>query len=148
MKSPSVTTRLALYATRLVAVLVVAVGIFLSKIIDWYEGFRMMTDMDRTVVSVCYYLAAIAILYALFSMDRLLTAILAGLVFVRKNVRRIRRIQWCCAAVAVITAVAAFAYMPLIFAAAIMCFLTLTVCVVTRVMDAAVTIREENDLTV
>lgn len=148
MKDKSITTRIALYATRLVAISVVVVGVFLSKIIDWYEGFRMMTDLDRAVVSVCYYLAAAAILYALFNMDRLLTSILAGLVFIRKNVRRIRRIQWCCAAVAMITAVAAFAYMPLIFAAAIMCFLTLTVCVVTKVMDAAVTIREENDLTV
>lgn len=148
MKSPSITTRLALYATRLVAVLVVAVGIFLSKIIDWYVGFRMMTGLDRTTVTVCYYLAAVAILCALCNMDQLLTAILAGQVFIRKNVRRIRTIQWCCAAVAVITAAAAFAYMPLIFAAAIMCFLTLTVCVVTKVMDAAVNIREENDLTV
>jgi flagellar biosynthesis protein FliQ len=38
--------------------------------------------------------------------------------------------------------------MPLIFLVAVMAFLCLIVGVVAEVMDAAVTIREENDLTV
>lgn len=148
MKRASVTTQIALWAARGVSLAVIAVGVFLGRIIAWYEGFRILSETDKAVLSVCYYLAAAVILLALWNMDRLLNAILGGVVFTRCNVRRIRRVQWCCAAVAVITIAATFAYMPLIFCAAIMGFLALSVCVVTKVMDAAVTIREENDLTV
>ena len=69
-------------------------------------------------------------------------------VFIRDNVRRIRRIQWCCCAVSLICVPASLAYLPLIFLVIIMAFLSLTVSVVASVMDAAVAIREENDLTI
>jgi hypothetical protein len=86
--------------------------------------------------------------WALWNMDCLLRSILAQKVFLRKNVRAIRHIQWCCGLVALVTAVTCFAYLPLIFLAVIMGFLCLVVSVVASVMDAAVTLREENDLTI
>ena len=43
---------------------------------------------------------------------------------------------------------AALIYYPLLFMVIIMGFLALVVCVLCRVMNAAVAIREENDLTV
>ena len=97
---------------------------------------------------MAFYCCAVFVFAALWNMDRLLTAILAEKVFIRKNVTRIRRIQWCCGLVSLICIPATFAYLPLIFMVVIMAFLCLTVCVVTRVMDAAVAIREENDLTI
>lgn len=148
MNNTKLTTMIALWASRAAAAAVVVVGVFIRQILAWYEGFRIMSDGRKVLVTVCYYLAACVILLALYHMDRLLTAISGGQVFVRSNVRRIRTIQWCCAAVAAICLVATFGYLPLIFATCIMGFLALTVCVVTKVMDAAVTIREENDLTV
>lgn len=148
MDTTKLTTRIALWASRIAALAVVTVGVFIRNILEWYEGFRILGDGRRGLVTVCYYLAAAVILLALFQMDRLLSAILCGKVFIRSNVRRIRIVQWCCAAVAAICLVATFGYMPLIFATCIMAFLALTVCVVTKVMDAAVSIREENDLTV
>ena len=86
--------------------------------------------------------------FALWSMDALLRSILKGRVFVRENVRAIRRVCWCCGLVALITAVTSLVYLPLLFLSVIMAFLCLTVSVVCGVMDAAVTIREENDLTI
>lgn len=148
MKQATLTTHIALWADRCAAVAVVTVGVFLKQIIAWYAGFRVLSEADKLLVSVCYYLAAVAILFALYNMDRLLSAILDGQVFVPGNVRRIRRIQWCCAIVAALCLVATFGYLPLIFCTCIMGFLALVVCVVTKVMDAAVSIREENDLTV
>ena len=81
-------------------------------------------------------------------MEKLLNNILCGEVFVRDNVRGIRRIQFCCGMVSLICLPAAFVYVPLIFMVIIMAFLFLVVWVVAQVMDAAVTIREENELTI
>ena len=75
-------------------------------------------------------------------------AISRGDVFTRENVRRIRAVRWCCGGVGLICVPAAFCYYPLVFMVIIMGFLFLVVSVVCQVMDAAVTIREENDLTI
>jgi heme exporter protein D len=48
----------------------------------------------------------------------------------------------------VITGVTCFAYLPLVFLAVIMAFLCLMISVVASVMDAAVTLQEENALTI
>ena len=81
-------------------------------------------------------------------MDRLVSNILHQAVFVTENVRFLRRIRWCCAAVSLVCLIAGLFYQPLLFLAVIMAFLALTVSVVKNVMAAAVEIREENDLTV
>ena len=74
--------------------------------------------------------------------------ILTGEVFVLPNVHSIRRIRWYCAAVCLICFPAAFFYPPLVFMVVIMAFLSLIVSVLGSVLKAAVTIREENDLTI
>lgn len=94
------------------------------------------------------YCCVPAVLYALSCMERLVRNILKEDVFVTQNVRFLRRIRWCCAAVSGICLPAAFFYPPLIFMTTIMAFLALAVSVVKNVMAAAVEIREENDLTV
>ena len=148
MRSKNLTAKITLWVNRLV-VLVVAVLLFaLPAILDWYTGFRFLSDTEQVVITVAFYCCVVIIGWALWNMDSLLRAILAEQVFVRKNVRSIRHIQWCCGIVALITAVTCFAYLPLVFLAIIMAFLCLVVSVVASVMDAAVTIREENDLTI
>jgi Ca2+/Na+ antiporter len=87
-------------------------------------------------------------LFALYHLERLLGNILAGEVFIRPNVRIIRRVCICCLAVCLICLPAAFFYPPLIFLCVIMAFLCPVVNVVRYVFDEAVTIREENDLTI
>jgi len=138
----------ALWVSRCIGVLVIGLIFFLPAILDWYCSFRMLTDEDKTVITACFIACVIVICGALWNVDRILTDVLAGQVFTRKNALRIRRIVWCCGGVSLISAVAAFAYMPLIFLVIIMAFLCLMVSVMAGVMDAAVAIREENDLTV
>ena len=91
---------------------------------------------------------AIPALIALWHMDRLLTNILGGQLFVLENVRRIRAVRWCCLEVSLVCVAAAFGFYALIFIGLIMAFLCLTVTVVGQVMKAGVELREENDLTV
>ena len=148
MNHKNLITHITVWVNRFVGLVVLLLVFFLPALIDWFCQFRLLTHVERTVVTVCFYCCVVFIAAALLSMDRLLAQILKGEVFTRSNVRRIRIIQWCCFAVSLICVPAAFAYLPLAFLALIMAFLTLTVCVVIRVMDAAVSIREENDLTV
>ena len=148
MKPNSFITKIALWVNRIVAVSVAAMLFLAPALIRWYSGIRILTLAEQYTVGICFYCSAAPIFLALWNLDRLLAAILEDAVFIRANVRRIRVIQWCCLAVSLLCVPAAFAYLPLIFVVLIMAFLCLTVCVLTRVMDAAVAIREENDLTI
>lgn len=148
MKPNNTVTKIALWVNRCVAVGVTALLFLVPGLIRWYSGIRYLTLTEQRTVAVCFYGCVIPILLALWMLDKLLASILAGGVFVRANVRRLRIIQWCCLAVSVLCIPAAVAYLPLIFPVLIMAFLCLVVCVLTRVMDAAVAIREENDLTI
>ena len=146
MKKP--TAKIALWTNRCLVVLLIGLIFFLPAILDWYCTFRVLSQTERTAITIAYCLCVAVIVRALWNVDRLLTNILSGRVFTRKNVIRIRRIVRCCGLVSLICVPASFAYMPLIFLVAVMAFLCLIVSVVAEVMDAAVTIREENDLTV
>ena len=140
--------KLTLWCNRLVALAVAAMLFLLPAVLDWYQEFRWLTEVDRLVLMICFYACAAVISVALWNVDRMLTDILSLQVFTRKNVRRIRIVTVCCGLVSLLCIPAAVAYMPLIFLVAIMGFLCLMVSVVAGVMDAAVSIREENDLTI
>lgn len=121
---------------------------FEPAILRLYCQSRYLSPEEQYSVTGAFYASAVAALYALWNLDRLLKNILGGDVFVRDNVNRIRRVCVCCALVALFCAPASFYYPPMIFLTVIMGFLCLVVNVVREVMDAAVTIREENDLTI
>lgn len=137
-----------LWVGRCIAVLILLLCFGLPFLLSWYRSFRSLTGAEQTAILIAYYCCVPLILAALFFMDRLLRSILDSLVFTDSNVRCIRRIQLCCAGVGLVCAAAALAYLPLWFLAVMMGFLCLAVGVVARVMEAAVAIREENDLTV
>lgn len=148
MKKSDVSTLVTLWINRMVAVLMVVLLFALPSILDYYSQYRMLTESGMIAVTVSFYCCAVFIFVALWFMDGLLRSIRKGEVFVRSNVRRVRRIRLCCGIVSLICLPAAVFYQPLIFLVVIMAFLCLAVSVVASVMDAAVAIREENDLTV
>ena len=148
MNKENLSTKLTLWINRLLAVLVFALVFFLPGLLRWYSGIRMLTDAEQKAILAAFYGCAVFVELAFYHVDRLLTDILAGKVFIRKNVRRIRFIQWCCAAVSLLCVFAAVFYLPLIFLVVIMAFLSLSVGVIASVLDRAVEIREENDLTI
>lgn len=141
-------TKITLWVNRGIAVVLFGLLFGMPALLAWYCQFRYLSDIERTAITAAFYACAAVVFIALWNMDRLLSAILGGQVFVRENVQRIRAVQWCCGAVGLICIPAAVCYYPLIFMVIIMGFLCLVVSVVCRVMDAAVSIREENDLTI
>ena len=148
MDAKKISCKVTLWVERGVAVLLVALVFLLPAILDWYTGFRFLSEEEQRWITIAFYCCTLVIGWALWELDGLLRRILEEQVFLRRNVRAIRRIQWCCALVSLITLVTCLAYLPLVFLAVIMAFLCLVISVVAHVMDAAVTIREENDLTV
>lgn len=141
-------THITRWVSRFIAMLLVILIFCLPALLDWYVQFRTMTDLAKTAVTAAFYACVGIILIALWNVDRLLESILREEVFTRENVARIRRICRCCGMVGLVCVPAAVAYLPLIFLVIIMAFLCLTVSVVANVMDTAVAIREENDLTI
>ncbi len=148
MKKRNQSARITLWVNRIIAVVVASLIFLLPAVIRWYCNFRVLMPVEQTAITVAFYCCVVFIGAALWNIDRLLTAILQDEVFTRSNVRRIRAIGWCCGAVSLICVPATVAYLPLIFLTIVMAFLCLVVGVVANVMNAAVTIREENDLTI
>ena len=146
--SVSISAKLTLWVNRLIALVLLALVFLMPRFVDWYQGLRPLGPYGAAAILIGFYCCVPAVALALWDLDKLLRSILNEQVFVRRNVRCIRRIRWYCLAVALICLPAAFFYPPLIFMVVIMLFLALTVSVLGSVMNAAVAIREENDLTI
>ena len=142
--------KVTLWINRIVMVLVAVMMAALPALHRWYAGLLgyPVPKVDVWGLWVAYLLCAVIILAALWNMEKMLQNILLRKVFIRENVRRVRRVQWCCGLVALLCVVAAFFALPALLIAAIMGFLCLVVSVVACVLDGAVALREENDLTI
>ena len=142
--------KMTLWMNRVVAGIVAALMIFLPPLHRWYAGLLgyFLPREDLWGLWIAYVCCAVFILFALWNMEKLLKNILVQNIFNRDNVRRVRRVQWCCGIVAVLCVAASFFALPALLIGAIMGFLCLVVSVVTCVLESAVALREENDLTI
>jgi len=116
-----------------------------------YRGFTPDGDaikMLKTVFAFCFYPSSIfagAIIYVLL---RLLFNIKNDKVFIDRNVTYLRVVSWCCFVIAIITFAGGFFYMPFMFIALGGGFVGMLLWVLKNVMQSAVSLREENDLTI
>ncbi len=140
--------KFTLWCNRIIALAVVLLIFFLPKLLAWYQGLRPLGLHGAAAVFFGFYVCVPIVLYALWCVDRIVTNLLKDLVFIRANVRYVRRIRWCCAGVSLLCVPAACFYQPLIFMVVIMAFLALIVSLVKNILAAAVELREENDLTI
>ena len=139
---------LTLWANRLLMAVILALAFSMPRLLRWYNTIRPLREGTNLALLIAFYLCVPIALFALYNLEKLLGNINAGEVFLRSNVSLIRRVCRCCLLVSAICLPAAFYYPPLIFFCIVMAFLCPVVNVVRRVFDAAVTIREENDLTI
>lgn len=143
-----ISAKITLWVNRCIALTVAALLFLLPWLLRIYSQWRNLEPSAHTAIFIAYYCCAGVVMFSQWHIEKLLRNILAAEIFVRDNVLRIIRIRWCCILVSLICLPAAWFYLPLIFLTVIMGFLGLIVSVVVNVMDAAVKIREENDLTV
>jgi hypothetical protein len=69
-------------------------------------------------------------------------------IFIPPNVKYLRRISWCCIVVSLITLAAGVLYIPYVFVSVAAGFMGLMLRVVKNVMENAVQLKEENELTI
>lgn len=136
------------WCCRILALVVIVMIFAFPWVLGWFRTIRILSDTACSIVTVGFYLCVPVVLFALWSMDRLVGNILKKQVFILENVRYIRRIRWCCAGVSGLCIVPAWFYPPLALMVIIMAFLALVVSLVKNIMAAAVELREENDLTI
>ena len=148
MKEKPNSTHITLWANRSIALILTVLLFALHPILDWYCTVRTLTVHERGAITVAFYICAVIVFFALWQMEKLLKNLLAKQVFLRENVSRVRRVRWCCAGVSLVCLPAALIYYPLLFMVIVMGFLCLVITVVCRVLDEAVSLREENDLTI
>ena len=142
-------SRVTLYCTRIAgAVLLILLCCFPVLLEEYHLHLRFLLEQERTAITAGFYVCAVAVIPALWNMDRLLCNILQNQLFTMENVQHIRAVRWCCLAVCVVCFAAGFGFRALFFLSAMMGFLFLVVTVVGQVLKAAVAIQEENDLTV
>lgn len=116
-----------------------------------YRGFTAEGEalrMLKNVFGYCFYPSAVFAGVILYSLLRLLHNIRAERVFIKSNAKHLRNVSWCCFAIAVITLAGGFFYMPFMFVALAGGFIGMLLRVLKNVMQAAIEIREENDLTI
>lgn len=144
----NISPKVVLWVNRFIFLVLLALLPTMPFILNWYSTIRTLNTAEYLAILIAFYICAVIAGVALWKIDRLLRNILQEDVFVRKNVLHIRTIQWCCALVSLVCLPACFFYLPLVFMTVIMAFLSLVMSVLVKTMEAAVAIREENDLTI
>lgn len=113
----------------------------------WDDNTFQITDIITTFCFLFYPSAAFGFA-ALYNLTRLLVNIRSDNTFTDANVKYLRRISWCCIAVSVIALIAGFFYIPFLFIFVAAGFVGLMLRIVKNVMQSAVELQQENDLTI
>ena len=136
------------------ALLIVWIFTF-PRFFNWfYVIYHGMSDASvrtqaviRLVVPTFYWCAPFAGV-SLYLLIRLLLNIINDKVYITRNVTYLRFISYCCYACFVITLITGIKYFPLFIIAFAMVVVGTLLRVVKNIMQSAVEIKEENDLTV
>ena len=155
MKKGKFSINLSIAVLCVVAVVLVIFLITGPMIFDLYmTGFRgfesggtALTNLG-IVCGICFYSASIFAAIILYSLFKLLFNIKKEEVFIPKNATYLRIVSWCSFAIALITFVGGFFYMPLLFIAMAGFFAGVLLRVVKNVMYSAIELKQDNDLTI
>ena len=116
-----------------------------------YRGFSKDGEALQNLIKIfkcCFYPSAVFAYLTLYCLIKLLFNIKKQEIFISRNVTYLRVISWCCFAVALITLIGGFFYIPFLLIAVAAAFVGLMLRVVKNVMQNAVEIKEENELTI
>jgi hypothetical protein len=143
---------LSLVCTRIImafGVLLAAMLIYLSFADPWFVAPWFASSDTALHILIVYLVFCIPAYQALFSLDRLLSAVRRDQVFTEANVRNLRIISWCCFGAGVILLAGWLAISPVFLIIAILAaFFGLILRVVKNLFAAAVALKAENDFTI
>lgn len=148
MKSENISIRFTALLIK-IAIVLCAISLFLMPYAaSVYETVSIQNNNVTVPLLITFYLCAAIGFVILFVLDRLVSNISKGKVFVNDNVKYLRIISYCCFAIALITLI--FARLRILvfvitFAAA---FIGLILRVIKNCFTEAIKLREENDFTI
>ena len=142
--------QLSLICTKIVILLIIACAILLPKILDRYIDFALIPIEISNLypLMAILYLCCIPAMIALVCLHILLSNIKKEKVFYMGNVKLLRLISWCCFATALILIFAVKYYLLLGLVGITFGFIGLILRVVKNVIEEAVRIKAENELTI
>lgn len=120
---------------------------YMKAIWEVRDNSALLAHMTK-VFLWCYYPCAVCAGGMFAALFTLLFNVRRERVFIKENVICLKIVSWGCFVVAAIAVAGACFYMPFSFIAVAGAFVGVMLRVFSNVMQAAVTLREENDLTI
>ena len=143
---------LSLVVCFITIVLIVFVSVFANNFAIKYFDYGSSSDHAQYLKYVgfvgSFYPCAFLGIVAVISLIKMLFRIKNGNPFCKENVKSLKLISWCCFFVALITLLGSFLYLPLIIITVAAGFFGLILRVVKNVIQSAVELKNENDLTI
>ncbi len=135
---------------------ILTAGLFLGTwaVKTWFVAYRGWAENSLalqkmlTIFKACFYPSSLFGYITLYSLLKLLFNIRKEEIFISQNVKYLRCISWSCFAVALITLIGGIFYIPFSCITIAAAFVGLMLRVVKNVMQNAVEIKSENELTI
>ena len=140
--------KLSIWCTRLAMILVLICGALSSPIVSWYLGVSGKAPELHRPIMITLLICCIPAMGALVWLHKLLSNIGNEEVFIDENVTLLRRISWCCFLAAAIALVSSRFYLVFLLISVAAAFMGLILRVVKNVIQQAVIIKAENELTI
>lgn len=129
-------------------VFLIASIFLIPTVVDEYARSKIISSDIQTSACVILYVSIIPAFIADFYLLKLLRNIEKEEIFIRRNVRCLRILAWCCFAVGMIFTAGGFYFSTAFVIAFAAYFFFLIIHVIKNVFDAAVALKEENDYTI
>lgn len=141
---------LSLICTRVVVILAFALAVILPFLCfgSFFQNRALIAAENILWLMPVYYCFCLPALGALFSLDRLLTAVRRDEVFTVGNVRCLRIISWCCLIAALVLLVSSLVSIVFFVLAILAAFFGVIMRAVKNLFAAAVELKDENELTI
>ncbi len=150
-KSVNFSIFVCLFLLLLLIVLILFAPQIFELYLTAYRGFNAGGEALKSIKQTflyCFYPSSVFGGIILISLLKLMFNIKDEKIFIRENVKLLKAVSWSCFAIAIITFIGAFFYMPFIYVSAAGGFTGMLLRVLKNVMFAAVEISDENELTI
>ena len=133
--------------------ILLAAGLLAADVLGfiWMPWFISASAIDSShlpALAATIYTGSIFAWICLYTMFRLLRSISGGEVFTEQNTRFLRVISWCCAGACIVFLVSVLYYPPFLIISAAAGFMMMIVRVVKNIIQQAIGMKSELDLTV
>ena len=130
------------------AVLLLAADIAAPFLLSWSNRLIPSDPSHGTFALITLYSASVFAWICLVLLRRLLQNLRASEVFTAENIRLLRGISWCCAAVACVFLISMLYFIPYFVVAAAAAFMMLIVRIVKNIFQQAAEMKSDLDLTI